>query len=555
MLAEPDWRSVNRQLPRGYLLLFKPLYGGLASRRRLTQLVPGLSLLDFCVHDPTAYNVLDGVIQRVMLVDGHRPPQPEPGAWAALRRYARRITRRMPRNPKRMRRHDYPQLYGGSKRDMYAAAAVSLDEKPITSRDARLAVFGKCEKVALAANGRPKAMRVISPRDPRFNIELGRFLHPIEKPVYLAINAMFSNTPTTPTVQKFLNLRERGRVLRAKWRMFRDPIAVGYDAKRFDQHTSADAMKLEHLIYTGAYANHPELSELRRLLNWQLRTKATARLKDGLIHYRTLGNRCSGDVNTSLGNIVLMCVMMRAYLDHVRLRAELVNDGDDCVLILERRDLALLEELEPFFLRLGYTMIREDPVDVFEQIEFCQCNPVFDGAEWVMVRKLTTVMSKDTITVKSLSSEQAVRIHRRRIMQSGMAMAGNIPVLRSVYKYIGRGCEAATNRRGRFNPYLDSGLFYATKGMRYKDILPTATARLSFWRSTGVTPSQQVSMEKQLDDLPADPPDMGLINHRFAAMMFARHNAKPPNLTGSDPLIGYYDRDWPGPAAYRRRQA
>ncbi len=547
----PDWIQINADLPAGYQLTFTPLYGKPPSSRRLTQLVPQLSVQDYCVHDPTANNVLDGVIQRVMLVDGARPPQPVPGAWPLLLRFTRRIARRLPRHVSRMAAADYPLLYSGKKRETYHQAELSLRVKPIQQEDAKLSVFGKCEKVPLRSDGTPKAMRVISPRDPRYNLELGTFLHPIERHVYKAINSMFHNGPTTPTVQKFLNLRDRGRVLRAKWNMFKDPIAVGYDAKRFDQHTSADAMQVEHAVYLAAYARNPELNQLRKLLRWQLRTSAKAVLRDGIIKYRTRGNRCSGDVNTSLGNIILMCIMMKAYFEHANVNVELVNDGDDCVLFLERDDLPRLDGLEPYFLDLGYTMIREPPVDVFEQLEFCQCHPVFDGQDWTMVRKLDTVMSKDTITVKSMTSDRAVHVHRRRIRESGLSMAGNIPVLRSVYSYIGRGCETMTNRRGKFNPYMDSGLFYSTKGMRVKDVEPTPLARLSYWRATGLSPRQQVAMERRLDQLPAFHHNLGVIYHRFGAAMFAQHGAEPPDLTGSDPLRDWTNTMWPGPAVYR----
>jgi hypothetical protein len=50
----------------------------------------------------------------------------------------------------------------------------------------------------------------------------------------------------------------------------------------------------------------------------------------------------------------------------------LANNGDDCVIIIEKRHLKKLDDLPSWFLTMGFRMEVEKPVYEFEQIEFCQ---------------------------------------------------------------------------------------------------------------------------------------------------------------------------------------
>jgi hypothetical protein len=132
-------------------------------------------------------------------------------------------------------------------------------------------------------------------------------------------------------ILKGMNAHATAEQLRSNWDSFTQPVAVGLDASRFDQHVSHAALCWEHSVYNGVFRS----SELRRLLRWQLVNHGVARTEGQRIDYTTNGCRMSGDINTSLGNCLIMSSIVLAYCETRGITARLSNNGDDCVLILE----------------------------------------------------------------------------------------------------------------------------------------------------------------------------------------------------------------------------
>lgn len=125
-------------------------------------------------------------------------------------------------------------------------------------------------------------------------------------------------------------------------RRFRRSVAVGVDAEKFDQHVSVDALKTEHEIYKRLYNDAPELCWL---LKQQLANRCRGNFVDGSLSYEVKGSRMSGDINTSLGNVTIMCLMLYSYLEHAGVECvEVANDGDDAVLIVDERELGKLAD-------------------------------------------------------------------------------------------------------------------------------------------------------------------------------------------------------------------
>ena len=58
-------------------------------------------------------------------------------------------------------------------------------------------------------------------------------------------------------------------------------------------------------------------------------------------------------------------------MESLNIRYRVVNDGDDAVLFISRSDLDKLESLDIWFKTYGYNMTTEEPVEVFEELEFC----------------------------------------------------------------------------------------------------------------------------------------------------------------------------------------
>jgi hypothetical protein len=81
-------------------------------------------------------------------------------------------------------------------------------------------------------------------------------------------------------------------------------------------------------------------------------------------------------MDTALGNVLIMCMLMMSYCKSIGLRFRdyaLVNNGDDNVLICERRDAHKFESMTEWFAEMGFRMKVESIIDEIEKVEFCQC--------------------------------------------------------------------------------------------------------------------------------------------------------------------------------------
>ncbi len=129
-------------------------------------------------------NLIRGVAERVLYLrsdDGTLNPtrKPLPGVFDRLRAVKSHLLRHL-RPTTVVERVDYPSLYHGRKQMVYQRAYESLLSKPITHKDSYVSTFVKAEKVNFTAKGDP-APRVIQPRSPRYNLEVGRYLKLFEK--------------------------------------------------------------------------------------------------------------------------------------------------------------------------------------------------------------------------------------------------------------------------------------------------------------------------------------------------------------------------------------
>jgi hypothetical protein len=380
----------------------------------------------------------------------------------------------------------------GRKKQVYEEAWRSLADEPVCASDAELKTFVKAEKLDLDSKTDP-VPRVIQPRTPRFNLSVGRYIKACEKMVYKAIDKVFGEV----TVMKGLNADVRGRAIAKKWFSYDDPVAIGLDAKRFDQHVSEALLKFEHSVYNAIFRD----AELRGLLRMQLRNVGRVLCADGAIKYVKRGTRASGDMNTSLGNVLLMCLAMRAYLRTKRCRASLVNDGDDCVLICERRDEGNFEDLGAWFEQLGMVMARETAVDEIEQIEFCQSHPVLTNeGTYRMVRDPRKVLTKDVLSVKPINNASDHQFYRRAMGMCGLSLAGDMPIFYEFYQMLLRGTTKRDmlNRKGqeRLVP-LETGMQYLAVGMKQKCEPPNALVRVSFAIAFDLMPDFQEALEEQ----------------------------------------------------------
>lgn len=446
------------------------------------------------VHNNNCANIVRALVERVYCVrrEGNLVPTPRPvdGAFSnRLERFRSLLCRTLPKATP-IERDQFPLLYVGRRRTVYEAAVLSLSTQAVSRRDAMIKAFVKAEKV-LGALFKDPAPRLIQPRDPRYNVELGVFLKTLEKKVYAAIARVFGEV----TVLKGYNAFQTGAIIANKWSKFRRPVGVGLDASRFDQHVSLEALRWEHGIYLSCFKGG-DRHVLNRLLQWQCMNRGRAYVPDGIIKYRTEGCRMSGDMNTAMGNCLLMCAMVHAYLESCGVMASLCNNGDDCLLICEQDDLDQLVgggRLESWFSEMGFTMKVEEPVFELEACEFCQAKPVQVDGDYVMCRDIRKALAKDTHSVLPLSQGKVAYGYCTSIADCGLALCSGMPVFQEFYlmlRRLGKGVRLGPH------PGLESGFLNLSKGMVEKPREVSPATRFSFWKAYNVTPDEQVCLER-----------------------------------------------------------
>jgi len=444
---------------------------------------------DHVVHNAEHHNNLVGVIERVILAKGTEPPQPSPGLFprtlsGVFEFFKREAHVARPWNQDELLAHTRPH-----KMRVTMDALKSLAISGIRRADSYIRGFVKAEKVF----DKEAAPRVIQPRTPRFVVATSVFLKRLEGPIYQLLAKLWKG----PTVMKGYNAEQTAAHLREMWEQFDDPVAVGLDASRFDQHVSGQALLWEHSIYKLFYRG-TDLRELERLLEWQVDQKATFRAPDGTVKFKIHGGRASGDINTALGNCLLMCAMVWAYCKLVCVRARLANNGDDCVVIMDRRDLKKFQSrVSQFFLGMGFTMKVEEPVTVFEKIVFCQTQPIWASGVWRMCRQFPQCLRKDTMYLDVRADEVPGRI--AAIGVCGTAVASGVPCLQALYE---RMAGVAKPMGGDSVGY---GFSMMSHGLTPKHVPVTDRARLSFFEAFGINPHEQMLFEAhelRLDDSP-----------------------------------------------------
>lgn len=381
--------------------------------------------------------------------------------------------------------------YQAPRAAVYLKAAIDNETTGFHPKFARVKAFVKSEKYDFSS--KIPVPRVIQPRDPRYGVENGRFIKPIEKKIYKAIDTIFGDV----TVYKQLNAENRGRAYANTWKKYSTPCCIGLDAHRFDEHVSNAALRWEHSVYELCY---PGNKYFKMLLRLQRDNKCSAYVKDGCLKYTTIHNRMSGDHNTSLGNVLLMCAMAYTLFKQVGVKASLINDGDDCNFICEKRDEPRLRAaIEKFYTPLGFTVVVEPTVYQLEHAEFCQCHPVRDNdGNYLMVRNPRKALAKDAVSLKPLDNPKVFRKWLAAIGEGGLSLTLGMPIYQAyydMYRRNSRGAKVLTD------PSMRHSFFRMSRGMKRIPTPISPETRYSFWLAFGYSPEEQLALETYYDEL------------------------------------------------------
>lgn len=491
--------------------------------------------VSYMVHNNSLINVVRALVERVFFVEGPggvlvRPPVTNRnvfyGHLAIFK--SKLITELEP--VLRMCLRTFVRTSPIHKVKVYEQARKQYIIGGLLPQDAYVTSFIKAEKVS-DKKGDP-APRIIQPRGVKFNLIYGCFIRPAEKAVYRAIDRVYGR----PTVVCGQNAVQQATMLRDAWDCIADPIAISYDLSRMDQHVSETALRWEHSIYRFMFKDDNDFKMLDWCLRQTILNKGCAYTVDEYgnpkkVKYDKIGSRMSGDMNTSLGNKLLMCAMLYSYFSvhlgfTVGVDYAIVDNGDDCVVIISKKAYIILvhrttaqamtlavydpanwqvvyiasvignmqssthKNISDYFTELGFTLKEEGLVYEFEKIEFCQTQPCFIDGRWIMVRGLNA-LSKDCYCLKHWNQYES---WVAQVSSAGITCYGSVPIYGAFYRAM---CTQRTDKRHLLEA---SGLYYLSQGVVCGNVVSDSN-RVAFYNTFGVTPGEQVLIEQHYSNL------------------------------------------------------
>lgn len=420
-------------------------------------------------------------------------PKPTPNGLKKLHSAARALSRFLPKTSTQDW-YDMPNSYSGLKRERYTLAADRVLESGLTKADAKISAFVKFEKTVMSQDKVNPDPRMIQFRDPKYCVAVSRFLKPIEHNLY-AFRGDGRWIPNSRLVGKGLSQTERAMLTVKKWCRFQNPVCLSVDMSRFDKHVDRSLLQIEHGVYQRCN-NDPEFAQL---LSWQLNN--VGKTSHG-IRYKTNGKRMSGDMNTALGNCVIVIVMVLAFMKGKVF--DLLDDGDDCLLFVEYHDLEwVVKELPVVFKTFGMTAKIEGIARALSEIQWCQCKLVQVGeGVWKYVRSPDKVLATALGGTKYFTNLKGRRKILNTIGLGELVLNLGVPVLQEFALMAIR--NAATDKFVTLDE-VDSMYFRLHRELKYHG-LPglakvrprpiTDLARQSYAECFGVSVEEQIEQER-----------------------------------------------------------
>jgi hypothetical protein len=178
----------------------------------------------------------------------------------------------------------------------------------------------------------------------------------------------------------------------------------------------------------------------------QLISKVVSKLG---LKYIVQGRRMSGDMNTALGNCLLMLIMVLAFMTALAISTwDCLDDGDDCLLIIEEEDLERVQTaIIPHFLEYGMEMKVERVASSLHEVVFCQSSVVeYSDARFKFVRDYRAVISKSLCGLRHWTDPNYRIKVLRAIGLCELVLNLGVPVLQSfancILRNVGRPDDA-----------------------------------------------------------------------------------------------------------------
>jgi hypothetical protein len=345
-----------------------------------------------------------------------------------------------------------------------------------------LSAFLKMEKFA-DEKLRTKPPRMIQYPSYEYMAEMTRMLKPIDKRMLSCPN-LFRGQVVETMMGTGVSQEVIAERMWNHWSSFKDPVAIGLDAVHFDAHVVPGTLRVEFTfdkIIIGQKANHT-------LLDKQLSSHGKTQFG---IRYKVKGKRASGQYNTGMGNTTISILFLVDVMERCGItNYKIIVNGDDSVLFVESVDVpVILLNYRLYFGDLSMDMKLDKISYVFEDIEFCQCQPVWRGDRWVMIRKPERLMARSALMVEDFS--KSLDRYLSSVALCELANNVGIPILQSFSLHLLQlsGCARplanCKDYKSKFEPSIE-----------LKSI--SNETRESFYRAFGIDIPTQVAMEESL---------------------------------------------------------
>jgi len=335
--------------------------------------------------------------------------------------------------------------------------------------------------------------RLVSPRSPHYNMMLARYLKVIEE-LILSVEGDGVFLPKGRIFAKGLNDKERAEQILNKWSE-RNAIEPYYwvkvDCSRFDMHVHKKMLEVEHKFYTHFFKpiHH---SELNKILSYQLINKG--RTRAGL-KFTVPGSRASGDMNTALGNCVIMIGTLIAFFAKYKYPYQILDDGDDCLLMIPIRLFqTFATDLKQYFSSTCHDIKIEDYGDDINKVIFCQAHLMYTPTGPVMCRIMDRMMSRTLCGGANLRNK--TEDYLTTIGLAIMIMNRGVPVFWHYGLFI---FKLGVNSGGTFKQHLlEYKMKHIREGFNYSYLEPTHQGRLQYQTLFDLSTGEQEQLESDL---------------------------------------------------------
>lgn len=371
---------------------------------------------DLHVHEECANNELIAVRNRVVM----DVPRPSPAMMQMLESVCEDMASKL-RCKYQADMENTIKTFPQCRRKLYSQQRTTWQDGSLLPKHTFIRSFVKCEKLQLMK--KDVDPRLIQARSPYFNMILATWTKPIEKELY---NLKWVNG--LRCITKGLNLDEKAQLLVSHWRTFQDPVGISCDLSRWDAHVSVEMIKIAHKFYQKLIPD----SLFQNLLENQIINKA--RTKNG-VRYTTAGGVMSGDMTTALGNCVLVIMCLRLLYEMTGIQFAIVDDGDDHVLMCERKDYSQLTNMLPEFWRgLGHEMRVDGIAETINQVVFCQHKPMLLQGSWTMVPDPRKVLATAFSATGSMTRQPMLQKYMGTLWEARAILHRGVPLLGTLFE-------------------------------------------------------------------------------------------------------------------------